>query len=566
MKRISDKQINKYKSPLIFAATFVAIGLATLAFSSAATNSASIETESSAIAAPACTVNDVAASNGKALKFGGTGCAQIGNPLNIPTDPWWPGGNNYYKQFPAADAYGWSDPNFFPVVAFATNGDHLEHLDNMNNINVNTVLTGAIDHNLLKQFHISALSENFSPSAADSDVVGYVLDDEADGKYDAGWDSVNIDYSGGTDFSCGPHDPSRGQYTGCAYTETVFLNSLKNGTGITTLPPFSNSLATGGGRFRYNGYTGGIISREDKYGPLLNSPLPASLQVNSSTTVNVHPSYVGKKYQDFVGADRYWYEFADTLCSSPYTMQTHYQPPIITTHCPRASAYGRNVDNMRALDSRDGSFQPVTSDIELGCNESGGTPCISLGGISGAMWSNLIHGGMSAFYFPVYSFQCSGTTWTGGFNAIASCGPTTTMGTLLKNLNGQIKTLAPVLNSPSLMYNTYQNADDGNTATIDKSDYLNYGYVESKFNKNLDTMLKYYNGSYYLFAMINVNADPGAFNFTLPAGLTASNIQVLYDNDAMPGTASGRTIPVSNGTFTDSFAHEYTSHIYKITP
>jgi hypothetical protein len=84
MKRISDKQINKYKSPLIFAATFVAIGLATLAFSSAATNSASIETESSAIAAPACTVNDVAASNGKALKFGGTGCAQIGNPLNIP--------------------------------------------------------------------------------------------------------------------------------------------------------------------------------------------------------------------------------------------------------------------------------------------------------------------------------------------------------------------------------------------------------------------------------------------------------------------------------------------------
>lgn len=41
---------------------------------------------------------------------------------------------------------------------------------------------------------------------------------------------------------------------------------------------------------------------------------------------------------------------------------------------------------------------------------------------------------------------------------------------------------------------------------------------------------------------------------------------VVIMHDDMPGTASSRTISVSGGAFSDSFAHEYTSHIYKLTP
>jgi hypothetical protein len=516
------------------------------------------EAESGKLAAGATTTAVTGASGTGAVKFGAA--AGGADPLGLPTDPWWTGGNNYYKAFPAADAYGWSSQSFFPVVAFATNGDHADEVANMSSLGINTILTGAFDHAALKQYHISLLSEDYSPPADSTDTVGYILDDEADGRFEAGYGYMNIssDASGNENFSCVNDFP----HLDCSFTETAYLNSLKRSASSRVLPPFTNSLATGGGRLRYNGYTGGAIGGEAKYAPLFNDKLPASLKVNTSTTVSVDPSYVGKNFQNIIGADRYWYAFSDILCTQPYYMG-QYSPAI--NSCPRASAYGRNVDNMRHLDSLDGAFQPVASDVELGCADNG-PPCISLGGISGALWSNLIHGAMMAFYFPNFGYQCDGATFAGGNNPVRYCGPTTVMGTLLKNLDAQVKALAPVLNTPTLMYNTYQNADDGNATTIDKSNYTSAGYVESKFNKNLDTMLKWYNGSYYVVAMLNVNAPTGSYALTLPPGLTAGSVQVLYDNDGMPGTASSRTIPVSGGSFTDSFTHEYTSHIYKITP
>ncbi|TAH33652.1 hypothetical protein EYC59_04600 [Candidatus Saccharibacteria bacterium] len=524
--------------------------------SHAATPTANYEVEAGTRSGNAGLASDSGASGGTAVKFGGS--ATGSDPLNLPLDPWWTGGNNFYKQFPAADAYGWSDPSFFPVVAFATNGDHADEVANMNNLGINTIITGAYDHTALKANHISVISEDYAPPATATDVVAYYLDDEGDGKYDNGYGDMNISGSGANEsFSCATS-------TGCGFTETVYLNSKKRSGSTNVLSPFTNALTNGGGRMRYNGYTGGIIGGETKYAPFINDNLPATQRINSTTSVSVDSSYVGKKFQDIIGADRYWYEFSNILCPGSIYKTAGYEPDIL--NCPRASAYGRNVDNMRRMDSLDGAYQPLASDVELGCNESGGTPCISLGGIGGAMWSSTIHGGMMAFYFPNYGYQCNGSTWSGGYNPVRYCNATTTMGSLLKNLNTQFRTLAPVLNSPTLMYNSYQDTDDGNAATIDRSNYSSAGYTESKFNKNLDTMLKWYDGSYYLFSMINVNANPGSYQFTLPAGLNASSVQVLYDNDDMPGTASSRTIPVNGGAFTDSFAHEYTSHIYKITP
>lgn len=536
---------------LVVALVFGVVGTVLLAFSRAASPSISIEAEANSPSN--LVINNSTASGGKAVKFG----TISSDPLNLPVDPWWTGGNNFYKQFPAADAYGWSDPNFFPVVAFMSNGDHTDEVANMTDLGINTIITGAFDHAALKQYHMSVLSEEYPAPADASDVIGYYLDDEIDGRLENGYGAMNISGSGSSEgYSCATA-------TGCGFTQTVYLNSRKRTSSTNVLPPFTNSVANGGGRLRYNGYTGGIIGGDPKYAPFMNDNLPSSQVVNSSTTVSVDPSYVGKKFQDIIGADRYWYEFSNILCLNVY-MTSGYEPDI--KNCPRASAYGRNVDNMRRMDSLDGAFQPLASDVELGCNESGGNPCISLGGIGGAMWSSTIHGGMMAFYFPNFGYECNGSTWNGGYNPVRYCAANTVMGSLVKNLNAQFKALAPALNTPTLMYNTYQNADDGNTATIDKSNYTSAGYVESKFNKDLDTMLKWYNGSYYLFAMINVNANPGSYQFTLPAGLNASSVQVLYDNDTMPGTASSRTIPVSGTTFTDSFAHEYTSHIYKITP
>ena len=48
----------------------------------------------------------------------------------------------------------------------------------------------------------------------------------------------------------------------------------------------------------------------------------------------------------------------------------------------------------------------------------------------------------------------------------------------------------------------------------------------------------------------------GSKTFTLPAGVTGSQVEVLNEN---------RTIQVQGGKFTDSFANEYTHHVYKIS-
>jgi hypothetical protein len=50
------------------------------------------------------------------------------------------------------------------------------------------------------------------------------------------------------------------------------------------------------------------------------------------------------------------------------------------------------------------------------------------------------------------------------------------------------------------------------------------------------------------------DGSTGSRTFTLPAGLTG-NVEVVGE---------GRTIAVADGSFTDSFASEFTHHIYRI--
>lgn len=98
----------------------------------------------------------------------------------------------------------------------------------------------------------------------------------------------------------------------------------------------------------------------------------------------------------------------------------------------------------------------------------------------------------------------------------------------MKQVNLQVKSLVPVINTQSYQY---------------------------MFGSNMDTMLKWYNGSAYIFAMGNNGSTPGNRTLTLPSGL--SSVMVVDEN---------HTVPVSGGSFTDNFAAEYTYHVYKVTP
>ena len=94
-------------------------------------------------------------------------------------------------------------------------------------------------------------------------------------------------------------------------------------------------------------------------------------------------------------------------------------------------------------------------------------------------------------------------------------------------VNAQVQALAPVLNTQS------------------------YAWT---FGTGLETSLKVYEGDAYVLAM--TDGGTGSRTFTLPSGVNGGTVEVVGEN---------RTLPVTNGTFTDSFATEATHHVYRVS-
>jgi hypothetical protein len=142
--------------------------------------------------------------------------------------------------------------------------------------------------------------------------------------------------------------------------------------------------------------------------------------------------------------------------------------------------------------------------------------------IAGAVWSCLLYEARGIIYF-VHDFNHSGSAHCLRDNIQ---GHAAAVGTL----NAQITALAPVLNTQS--------------------------YVHT-FNSTVKTMLKSYGGYAYIFAMSEPQTthSTASRTFTLPSGINGTTVEVLNES---------RSLSVSGGTFSDSFAAEYTCHIYKI--
>ncbi|NUR88636.1 MAG: hypothetical protein HOY71_31500, partial [Nonomuraea sp.] len=223
-------------------------------------------------------------------------------------------------------------------------------------------------------------------------------------------------------------------------------------------------------------------------------------------------------YTDLVSLDVYWY-------TSHYACQdAEGWLKIPTSQCRLAANYGLILDRQRKLDGMDGKRQPIYAFIEVGWPAPEDSKNIEPGQLKGAVMNSLIHEARGIIYFN-HSFGGPCQTQ----HALRdSCGAKTRPA--VTEVNKQIKQLAPVLNSQS---------------------------VEYGFGPGLDTMLKPYDGSYYLFAMLKRGTSRGEQTFKLPHGLTAAKAQVLFED---------REVPISGGKFTDSFEQEYSYHIYKITP
>ncbi|GAA3448878.1 DUF4082 domain-containing protein [Dactylosporangium matsuzakiense] len=267
--------------------------------------------------------------------------------------------------------------------------------------------------------------------------------------------------------------------------------------GYTVMQHFSDAAARSG-RMRYANYGKGVMMWE--------SDQEAQVFIN--------------QFQELASADMYFYT-DNNLC--PTEAQNFLGIP--PQFCRRSSSYGLVLDRLRALDGLDGKRKPIYGFVEDGhpFTESN-WPTITGDQIAGAVMNSLIHEARGIIYFNHNFGGACHSQHVLRDNCGAAVRPKVT------ETNQRITTLAPVLNTQSYQYS---------------------------FNTSLDTMLKRYDGSYYVFAMPGRTGGTGAQTLTLPSGVSASSVEVLFED---------RSVAVTGGRFTDTFANEYTYHVYKITP
>lgn len=183
-----------------------------------------------------------------------------------------------------------------------------------------------------------------------------------------------------------------------------------------------------------------------------------------------------------------------------------------------SAAYGWLQDQMESF-STPAASRPNWVFVETArpfLNEDGAR-VITTDQIGGAVWSSIINGASGISYFQHNNSGC-------GTYSLVECSADLRTG--VKRINAEVTALAPVINTQSYRWD---------------------------FGPGLDTSLKVKNGSAYVFAMST--GTPGSRTFTLPKGVAGSTVEVVGEN---------RTIPVANGRFTDSFAAEYSHHVYRI--
>lgn len=233
-------------------------------------------------------------------------------------------------------------------------------------------------------------------------------------------------------------------------------------------------------------------------------------------------------FTDAVSLDMYWYTI-------PYCSQTPYRDvyltPVDQANCRTASSYGKTMQSLRKQDAADGKLQPLWQFVENlngGPGPSAPAVYITPGQLQGAVMNSVINEARGIVYFnQSFSGSCQSSNVFRESQVTPNfCGNAQVAAA--KEVNNRIKALAPVINTQSYQWS---------------------------FGPGLNTMLKAKDGYAYVFSMIDGSSKPGSRTFTLPAGVNGKSVEVLNEN---------RSIPVTNGAFTDTFANEYTYHIYKV--
>ena len=232
-------------------------------------------------------------------------------------------------------------------------------------------------------------------------------------------------------------------------------------------------------------------------------------------------------FTDAVSLDMYWYSIP--FCDwGPYRGEL-YADPVPQATCRTASSYGKAMNGLTIRDAADGNLQPRWMFVENlnGLSGHAHQGYVTPGQLKGAAMSSIINEARGLWWF---NQSITGDCVTGSALRLAQvlgsdfCGYPQMQA--MGEVNNLIHSLAPVINTQSYQWS---------------------------FGTGLDTMLKTRDGYAYIFAM--TDGTTGQRTFTLPAGIKGTSAEVIGEN---------RSRPISNSRMTDSFAKEYTFHIYKV--
>ena len=196
---------------------------------------------------------------------------------------------------------------------------------------------------------------------------------------------------------------------------------------------------------------------------------------------------------------------------------------LTQAECHRPANYGYMIDKTRRLDAMDGQRKPIWGFVEVGRPFTETTwPTIAPAAIRAAVWHQIIAGARGITYF---NHAFSGSCQTQHALREACYGA---QRSVVKATNEQIRTLAPVLNAPT----------------------VTSGFTTSA---SIRAMVKWHDGQFYVFAGSRDNASSTG-TVTIPCVGNATAVRL--------GEAG--TVPVANGAFSDRFDDGNAIHIYRI--
>jgi hypothetical protein len=259
------------------------------------------------------------------------------------------------------------------------------------------------------------------------------------------------------------------------------------------------------------------------------------------------------RFSDILSADSYW--MTDSSLNLPSQGGCALFPKSRNicnngsgsglTNAQRAlpANYAYNVTKLESLQRMNGPLRPVIVDIETGC-PGFGDKCTNPAAMTAAAWHALIAGARGILWFQ-HNF---GGPCVDDRSIIDGSNPADKMYKCQQSPGVTLHHMVQALTR----FNTEVNKLDA----VLLSPFADH-YVTAK--GDVSVMAKYSNGQFYIFAGSGRPGDPPSpgqrVTFRL-AGAPNTSVTVLNEH---------RTLRVTNGEFSDTFANANTIHIYRVS-